>query len=75
MRNSTVSNVSDLLDQHEVAAMCGVSVHTVRYWRRRSVRQGPPWIRLGYKRVRYDRGDVLAFASRERAETYRASAD
>ena len=71
MNNPTFSN--DLIDQHEVAAILGVTVHTVRYWRKRSIRQGPPWIRLGYKAVRYCRADVETFARAKRAETYRAS--
>lgn len=49
----------DLLDEHEVAAILSVRVNTVRNWR--AIRQGPTFVKIGKRAVRYKRADVAAF--------------
>ena len=48
-----------LLNEHAVAQLLGVSVATVRRWR--LLRQGPTFIRVGAASVRYRQEDVRAF--------------
>jgi DNA-binding transcriptional MerR regulator len=43
------------MSAEEVADALGVSVHTVRSWRRRG--QGPPFYRM-FTAIRYDRAEV-----------------
>lgn len=49
----------DLLDEHEVAAILAVRVNTIRNWR--AIRQGPTFVKIGKRAVRYRRADVAAF--------------
>ena len=46
-----------LLSTPEVARLLGLSPNTVKYWRRRSQRTGPKFVRLG-KHVRYSWKDL-----------------
>lgn len=50
---------SDLLDESEVAATLNVAVQTLRNWRWRG--EGPRFVKLGKRAVRYRRGDLDAF--------------
>lgn len=49
----------DLLDENEVAAILAVRVNTIRNWR--AIRQGPAFVKIGKRAVRYRRVDVAAF--------------
>ena len=56
----SVSNqLVQLLDEHAVAKLLGVSVATVRRWR--LSRQGPKFIRVGAASVRYRPADLTAY--------------
>ncbi|HLI18304.1 MAG TPA: helix-turn-helix domain-containing protein [Rhodanobacteraceae bacterium] len=48
-----------LLTDSEVAALLGASLQTVRNWRWRG--EGPRWVTLGKRMVRYRPADVQAF--------------
>ena len=48
-----------LLNEHAVAELLGVSVATVRRWR--LLRQGPKFIRVGAASVRYRPEDVKTY--------------
>ena len=54
-----------LLDDVEVADRLNVSLQTVRNWRAR--REGPRYVKLGKRSVRYRPEDVEAFIEGERA--------
>jgi predicted DNA-binding transcriptional regulator AlpA len=49
----------NLLNDVEVAALCGCAVQTLRNMRWRG--GGPAWVRLGGRMVRYKPADVQAF--------------
>lgn len=49
----------NLLTDTEVAALCGCAVQTLRNMRWRG--EGPAWVRLGGRMVRYKPADVQAF--------------
>jgi predicted DNA-binding transcriptional regulator AlpA len=51
-----------LLNEHAVAELLGVSVATVRRWRLLS--QGPKFIRVGAASVRYRPEDLAAYIER-----------
>jgi predicted DNA-binding transcriptional regulator AlpA len=56
----TVSNRPlQLLNEHAVAELLGVSIATVRRWR--LLRQGPKFIRVGAASVRYRPEDLKAY--------------
>lgn len=66
-------NPDDLLTTKDVAAWFGASVITLEIWRTKG--EGPPFIKLTPRMVRYQRGGVLNWlAEREYASTaeYRA---
>jgi len=50
---------TQLLNEHAVAELLGVSVATVRRWR--LLRQGPRFIRVGAASVRYRSADLAAY--------------
>ena len=50
---------SQLLNEHGVAGLLGVSVATVRRWR--LLKQGPKFIKVGAALVRYRMEDVSAW--------------
>jgi predicted DNA-binding transcriptional regulator AlpA len=52
-------NPTDLLDESEAAATLNVAVQTLRNWRWRG--EGPRFVKLGKRAVRYRRGDLDAF--------------
>jgi predicted DNA-binding transcriptional regulator AlpA len=49
----------NLLTDTEVAALCGCAVQTLRNMRWRG--EGPTWVRLGGRMIRYKPADVQAF--------------
>lgn len=50
-----------LLTDTEVAALLGASLQTVRNWRWRGRNEGPRFVKLGGRMVRYRPADVQAF--------------
>ena len=50
--------IENLLNEHDVARITGLSVASVRRWR--LLRQGPMYLKIG-SAVRYRREDVLAW--------------
>ena len=51
----------DLIGEREAAALLGLAVGTLRNWR--ALRQGPRFLKIGTRAVRYRRADVAAFVS------------
>lgn len=51
--------MEELLNEHQVARMVGMSVATVRRWR--VFGQGPRYIKVSGAAVRYKMGDVKAY--------------
>ena len=49
----------DLIDERETAALMGLAVGTLRNWR--ALKQGPRYLKIGKRMVRYRRADVAAF--------------
>lgn len=56
--NST-ANLADLLDENEAAASLRIAVQTLRNWRWKG--EGPRYVKVGVRLVRYRRGDLAAF--------------
>jgi predicted DNA-binding transcriptional regulator AlpA len=56
---SVPTQLVQLLNEHDVAKLLGVSVATVRRWR--LLRQGPTFIRVGAASVRYRPEDLRAY--------------
>ena len=52
-------NPADLLDEREVAAALNVALNTLRNWRWKG--EGPRFVKIGKRAVRYRRSDVYAF--------------
>lgn len=50
---------ADLLDENAAAAALDVAVQTLRNWRWRG--EGPRFVKVGTRLVRYRRGDLAAF--------------
>jgi len=59
---SVPNQVIQLLNEHAVAKLLGVSVATVRRWR--LLREGPKFIRVGAASVRYRPEDLAAYIER-----------
>ncbi|QJD53235.1 helix-turn-helix DNA binding protein [Microbacterium phage Tempo] len=57
----TTNTDDPLLTPKETAAMLGVELNTLRWWR--SIDKGPAPTKLGYRTVRYRRSTVLAYAA------------
>ena len=53
------NQVVQLLNEHAVAKLLGVSVATVRRWR--LLREGPKFIRVGAASIRYRPCDLAAY--------------
>lgn len=53
------SDPADLLDENEAATTLSVAVQTLRNWRWKG--EGPRYVKLGKRTVRYRRGDLDAF--------------
>ena len=63
-------NPADLLDENEAAASLSVAVQTLRNWRWKG--EGPHYVKVGARLVRYRRGDLAAFV--EAGSTGKAAA-
>lgn len=59
---SVPTHLVQLLNEHAVAKLLGVSVATVRRWR--LLRQGPAFIRVGAASVRYRPEDLAGYIER-----------
>jgi predicted DNA-binding transcriptional regulator AlpA len=49
----------NLLTDAELATLYGVALQTVRNWRTKG--EGPKWVRIGARAIRYKPADVRAF--------------
>lgn len=49
----------DLVGEREAAEILSTAVHTLRNWRWRG--EGPRFLKIGARMVRYQRSDLLAF--------------
>jgi predicted site-specific integrase-resolvase len=54
-----------VMNEHEAAKLMGVQVQTLRNWR--SLRKGPPYLKLGSS-VRYSEDDVVAYLRSRRVD-------
>lgn len=54
-----MEDVSSWLNEKQVAKITGMSLASVRRWRR--LGQGPKWVRVGIAAVRYKDTDVTAW--------------
>ena len=52
-------DIDELLNTQQVAARLGFSISTVNHWRR--INQGPEFIRIGPRRIRYTPEAIQAF--------------
>jgi predicted DNA-binding transcriptional regulator AlpA len=59
MNQNTTLGPGDLVDEKEAAAILAVAVATLRNWR--ALRQGPRYLKLGSRMVRYSRAELAAF--------------
>ncbi len=59
MPDTTLPSPGELLDEKEVSAILRVAVTTLRNWR--ALRQGPRYVKVGQRIVRYRRSDVADF--------------
>ncbi len=57
--NQSAIQPGDLIDEKEAAAILAVAVTTLRNWR--SLKQGPRYLKLGARMVRYSRAELAAF--------------
>lgn len=55
----TAANPADLLDENEAAAFLNIAVQTMRNWRWKV--EGPKYVKVGTRLVRYRRSDLAAF--------------
>ena len=55
----SAASSADLLDENEAAHTLSVAVQTLRNWRWKG--EGPRFVKLGKRTVRYRRGDLAAF--------------
>lgn len=58
-QSTAALNPADLLDENEAAASLNVAVQTMRNWRWKG--EGPRYVKVGARLVRYRRGDLDAF--------------
>jgi predicted DNA-binding transcriptional regulator AlpA len=56
----------DLVDEHEAAAILGVSRQTIANWRWRGL--PPRFCKIGQRLVRYRRADLAAFIDGDKAD-------
>lgn len=59
MTPPNAANPADLLDENEAAATLSVAVQTLRNWRWKG--EGPRFVKVGARLVRYRRSDLTAF--------------
>ena len=58
-------NDAPLIDTAAAARLLALSTFTLVAWRRRNL--GPPFIRVGTKKIRYDRADIAVWINRCRS--------
>ena len=63
-----------LMTTKDLARLAKVDPSTVRRWRTATPRQGPPFIRLSARVVKYDPADVHAWLVRHRTDPEAAAA-
>lgn len=61
METQPLLTPGDLLDETEVAALLALKVATLRNWRAKD--EGPRYVKLGKRAVRYRRADLEKFVS------------
>lgn len=66
MTQKSLLGPGDLIDEKEAAAILAVATTTLRNWR--ALRQGPPFLKIGGRLVRYLRSDLSAFIAGEGTE-------
>lgn len=59
MAAETLPTPGDLLDERETAAILNCGIATLRNWR--TLKKGPPFVKIGERMVRYRRADLVAF--------------
>lgn len=59
MTHEALFGPGDLVDEKEAAAILVVATTTLRNWR--ALRQGPRYMKLGARMVRYSRAELAAF--------------
>lgn len=59
MATETLPAPGDLLDEKETAAVLKCGIATLRNWR--TLKKGPPFVKIGERMVRYRRADLAAF--------------
>jgi predicted DNA-binding transcriptional regulator AlpA len=69
MTTATIQH-DPLLDHTAAAALLGISTWTLRSWRRRGVRKGPRFVRVGMRAVKFPLSELTAFVDRKRAESF-----
>jgi hypothetical protein len=69
------ADLDELLPQRDAARLLGVSERTLEGWRHK-ISDGPAFVRITARCVRYRRGDLLDFiAAKRRRSTGNASAE
>lgn len=59
MKTHTSPTPGELIDESEAAATLGCAITTLRNWR--YTKQGPRFVKVGKRMVRYQRTDLAAF--------------
>lgn len=62
MNTSPALAPGELVDEKEAAAILSIAVTTLRNWR--TQRQGPQFVKVGSRLVRYRRSDLSAFLAK-----------
>ena len=60
--------ITEMLTSAETAELTHIKEGTLRYWR--ATGQGPPWFRLGPRRIAYRRSDVEQWIRSQFANSY-----
>jgi predicted DNA-binding transcriptional regulator AlpA len=59
---------TDVITSTETSELTRVKEGTLRYWR--ATNQGPPWFRLGPRRIAYRRSDVEKWMRKQYERSY-----
>jgi predicted DNA-binding transcriptional regulator AlpA len=74
MPSKTTDNLAlEVLTTEEVAERLHVKEGTLRYWR--SIKTGPPWFRIGPRRVAYLHDDIERWWQAQVQQSYTDPAD
>jgi len=63
-----IREIEPLLDEYEVADLLGIKLGTLRFWRRKQERRGPPFVKVG-SLVRYRPEDLQKYLSEHSVRT------